>query len=125
MDHARYQYWLEEVIDSGEAFGMSDLVLNGVLRIVTNPRIISPPSTPEDAREFVTKIRESPNCYPVNPGPKHWNIFMRLCRDNNARGNLVPDAYFAALAIESGCEWITTDRHFGRFAGLRYRHPFD
>jgi hypothetical protein len=40
-----------------------------------------------------------------------------------ARGNLVPDAYLAAMAIESGCEWITTDRDYSRFKGLRWRHP--
>jgi predicted nucleic acid-binding protein len=36
------------------------------------------------------------------------------------RGNLVPDAWFAALAIESGCgcEWVTLDRDYIRFAGL-------
>jgi hypothetical protein len=32
--------------------------------------------------------------------------------------------HFAALAIESGCEWITTDRDYSRFPGLRWRHPF-
>jgi len=30
-----------------------------------------------------------------------------------------------ALALESGTEWITTDRDYARFPGLRYRHPFD
>ncbi len=25
------------------------------------------------------------------------------------------DVWFAALAIESGCEWITSDRDFARF----------
>jgi predicted nucleic acid-binding protein len=35
------------------------------------------------------------------------------------------DAYFAALAIEHGCEWITADRGFARFPGLRWRHPLD
>jgi predicted nucleic acid-binding protein len=35
----------------------------------------------------------------------------------------VADAYYAALAIESGSEWITTDRDFSRFTGLRWRHP--
>jgi uncharacterized protein len=38
-------------------------------------------------------------------------------------GNLVQDAWFAALAIESGCEWITTDRDFARFDGLQWRAP--
>lgn len=36
---------------------------------------------------------------------------------------LVPDAYLAALAIESGSEWITTDGDYARFPGLRWRRP--
>lgn len=31
----------------------------------------------------------------------------------------------AALAIESGSEWITTDRDYSRFPGLTWRHPLD
>lgn len=40
-----------------------------------------------------------------------------------AKGNLVAGAFHAALAIESGAEFITTDRDYGRFPGLRWRHP--
>lgn len=61
----------------------------------------------------------------MSPGERHWEIFTRLCRSARARGNLVPDAYLAALAIESGTEWITTDRDYARFPGLRWRHPLD
>jgi len=46
-----------------------------------------------------------------------------LCSEANVKGNLVPDAYYAALAIEHGCEWVTTDRDFSRFKGLKWRHP--
>ena len=49
--------------------------------------------------------------------------FSRLCLEVGAKGNLVADAYLAALAIESGSEWITSDRGFSRFPGLRWRHP--
>jgi len=35
--------------------------------------------------------------------------------------NVLVYAFFAALAIETGCEWITTDRGFSRFPGLRWR----
>ena len=42
-----------------------------------------------------------------------------------AKGNLVPGAYLAALAIEHGCELISADRDFARFPGLRWRHPLD
>lgn len=46
-------------------------------------------------------------------------LLPRLWRTRKSR----PDAYFAAMAIESGCEWITTDRNYGKFKGLRWRHP--
>ena len=49
-----------------------------------------------------------------------------LARDGSgAKGNLIPDAYFAALAIEWGCEWVTTDRDYARFPGLKWRHPLE
>jgi uncharacterized protein len=61
----------------------------------------------------------------VEPGPRHWQIFKRLCIETGVKGNLVPDAHLAALAIESGCEWMSTDRDFSRFKGLRWRAPFE
>jgi uncharacterized protein len=48
---------------------------------------------------------------------------MDLCKKAAVSGNLVQDAWLAALAIESGCEWITFDRDFARFPGLRWRIP--
>jgi len=72
---------------------------------------------------FADALRSQPNAVIVAPGPRHWEIFDRLCRHVEARGNLVPDAYLAALAIESGSEWITAVRDFSRFPGLRWRHP--
>jgi uncharacterized protein len=49
----------------------------------------------------------------------------RVILHSNVKGNLIPDAYLAALAIESGSEWITTDRDYSRFPGLKWRHPFE
>jgi len=48
-----------------------------------------------------------------------------LCRDSGAKRNLVADAFPAALAIESGSDWITTDPDFSRFTGLKWRHLLD
>jgi toxin-antitoxin system PIN domain toxin len=124
-DHARYAEWLEEVARGDAAFGMADLVLSGFLRVVTHPRVFAPPSPLEDALAFVEGLRGRPACVSVAPGPRHWQLFASLCRRVGAKGNLVPDAYLAALAIESGSEWITTDRGFARFPGLRWRHPLD
>lgn len=125
LDHARYARWIEDVALGDEAFGLSDLILSGFLRIVTHPRVFVTPSPLEEALAFVDGLRGRPNSVPVSPGPRHWSIFASLCRRAGAKGNLVPDAYLAALAIESGSEWITTDRGFARFPGLRWRHPLD
>jgi toxin-antitoxin system PIN domain toxin len=93
------------------------------VRVATHPRIFDPPASTAAALAFADALRSQPNAVLVAPGSRHWEIFGRLCRSAGAKGNLVPDAYLAALAIESGSEWITTDRDFSRFPGLRWRHP--
>lgn len=125
QDHRRYADWLQELMDSAAAFGMVDMVLSGFVRIVTHPAIFDPPSTIKHAISYVDQIRQHPRCVSIAPGPRHWDIFSTLCRETGVTGNSVPDAYLAALAIESGSEWITADRGFSRFPGLRWRHPFD
>jgi uncharacterized protein len=124
-DHASYARWLETVARGDAAFGLAELVLSSFLRIVTHPRIFIPPTPLEDALAFVEGLRSRPNCALVAPGLRHWDLFTSVCRRSGAKGNLVPDAYLAALAIESGSEWVTSDRGFARFPGLRWRHPLD
>ena len=123
--HAEFRTWLEALVGGREAYGMSDLVLSGFLRVVTNPRAFQDPDPMEQAMAFVSILREQPHCVSIAPGQRHWDLFQDLCRRAQAKGSLVPDAYHAALAIESGCEWITTDRDYARFPGLRWRHPLD
>jgi toxin-antitoxin system PIN domain toxin len=121
--HSAMKAWLMSLIEGDEAYGMSDQALSGFLRIVTHPRIFKAPSPLDVALAFVSDVRERPNCVVINPGPRHWGLFTRLITDCDARGNLIPDAWFAALAIEHGCEWISMDRDFARFSGLRWRLP--
>lgn len=121
--HDDYRKWLEDVVTADSAFGLSELVLSSFLRIVTHPRIFSPPTPLTAGLEFVTALREQPNAVIISPGERHWQIFTHLCENVEAKGNLIQDAYLAALAIESGSEWITTDRDYTRFPGLNMRHP--
>ena len=121
--HAAYREWLDQLIQSHESYAVSDHVLSGFLRIVTHPRVFHPPAPLDAAMAFAEAVRAQPNAVPVAPGPRHWGIFRELCEAAGARGNLIPDAWLAALAIESGCEFVTTDRDFARFEGLRWRHP--
>jgi toxin-antitoxin system PIN domain toxin len=122
-EYPLYRRWLEELVSADAAFGMADVVLSGFLRIVTNPRVFARPTPVNLAVSFAEELRGLPNCVTVTSGPRHWSIFNRLCLEAGAKGNLVADAYLAALAIESGSEWITSDRGFSRFPGLRWRHP--
>lgn len=123
-DHQQYKHWLESVINGPTAYGIAPQVLAGVVRICTHPRIFRQPSSRSDAFAFCGVLLEQPNATVITPGTRHWSIFQDLCRTAKASGNLVQDAWFAALAIESGCEWITTDRDYARFPDLSWREPF-
>jgi toxin-antitoxin system PIN domain toxin len=83
------------------------------------------PTPLERALEFTAALRAAPNALTVAPGPRHWDIFVRLCRSSDARGNLVPDAYLAAMTIERGATWWSVDRGFARFPELRWHHPLE
>jgi toxin-antitoxin system PIN domain toxin len=99
--------------------------LSGFLRIVTHPRVFRQPTPLPQAVAFCEALRSQPNATLLAPGPRHWQIFTTLCSTIAARGNLVPDAYLAALAIETGSEWVTTDGDYRRFPRLRVRNPLD
>jgi toxin-antitoxin system PIN domain toxin len=122
-DHGTCRSWLRATVEGDEPFALSELVLSGFLRVVTHPRVFTLPSTIGDALGFVDAVKSQHHCVSVAPGPRHSAIFTRLCRAAEAKGNLIPDAYLAALAIESGCEWVTLDRDYARFEGLRWRPP--
>ncbi len=122
-EHLEHAEWLSELATGDEPFALSELVLQGFVRVVTNPKILARPSSLDQAFVFVEELRRCPTCHLVRPGPRHWNIFVNLCRRARASGGLVADAYHAAVAIEHGCEWVTNDTDFARFPGLRWRLP--
>jgi toxin-antitoxin system PIN domain toxin len=121
--HAVSHAWLLRALKADEPFGLSEAVLASVVRIVTHPKIFTRPTQIDVALAFVAGLLAQPHVVLVTSGPRHWEIFARLCREAPARGNLVADAYLAALAIESGCELVTTDGDFARFPGLKWRRP--
>jgi len=121
--HAVTREWLDRQVNSPAAFGMADRVLEGFIRIVTHPRIFRTPASPGSAINFVETLTASANCVHVNPGARQWDIFLALLKETGATGNTVADAWLAALAIESGSEWITWDRGFARFPELKWSEP--
>ncbi len=123
-NHTQYKAWLESVINGSSAYGIAPQVLASVIRICTHPRIFKIPSSLTDVFEFCGALLQQPNATVIVPGDRHWQIFESLCQKAQSKGNIVQDAWFAALAIEFGCEWITTDRDYARFDGLAWRAPF-
>ncbi len=123
--HDEYRQWLERTLGDAVPCAVSDLILSGCLRILTHPKVFVPPTPLAIALDYVQQVREHPNVTVLSPGRRHWALFTELCGKSSVRGNLISDAYHAALAIEHGCEWISTDRDFARFRGLRWRHPLD
>lgn len=122
-DHDLCHDWLRGIVGGEARYAISPQVLSSVVRVVTHPRVFANPSEPADAFRFCRTVMDQRHCRTVVPGERHWGIFQRLVTASRAKGNLVSDAWYAALAIESGCEWITLDRDYARFPGLRWRKP--
>jgi hypothetical protein len=121
--HAPCKAWLDRVVGGDARFGVSPLALSALARITTNPRAFVQPSTLEEAFGFCDDLLGQPHCAIVEPGERHWSIFKRLCGEAQIRGPRISDAWFAALAIEHACVWISYDRDFAKFPGLNWRAP--
>lgn len=119
--HAIAYRALEQLRAAPEPFGVSDLVMSGALRVLTHPRVFVPPTPTQVALDWLAALRATPNLVIVAPGPRHWSLFVELVAQVGAGGNLVADAWHAALAIEHGCEYVSDDADFARFPALRWR----
>lgn len=71
----------------------------------------------------VDALAAQPTTLCVGAGDRHWPILRRLLADADARGNLVPDAHLASIAVEHGATVATRDRGFARFAGVPWFDP--
>ena len=117
--HAVSRSWLERTVEESGGFAVSKLALAGVVRNLTNPRASGDPTSLADAFAFCDSLLAQPTCESLEPGESHWQIFRELCIATRARGSDTTDAWYAALAIEWGCEWVTFDRDFLKFPGLK------
>lgn len=121
--HGQVRPWFDRLILGEAAFGISMLALSALVRITTNPKAFHHPSRLDEAFGFCQDILGQPHCRTIEPGDRHWPIFTRLCQESDTTGPRVSDAWFAALAIEHGCEWATLDRDYARFPGLKWSVP--
>lgn len=122
-EHDRYAEWLNAAVER-EPVGVADAILSGFVRIVTHPRITSAPAPIAAAIEFTRSLADAPSVQWLAGGATSWSQFEALAaHDSGIRGNLVPDAYIAALCLANGARLATRDRGFARFPGLRTFDP--
>ena len=116
--------WLAEVVSSDARFGLSLMVLSAVVRITDKSSRLQGTERNRGGVRVLEDLLGQPHCQVVEPGERHWDIFRRLCIETDTRGSrALSDAWFAALAIEWGCEWITLDRDYAQFPGLAWQVP--
>lgn len=123
--HPYYRDFLTQELSGDHTYAVSDMVVNGFLRLVTNPKVFKAPTPMAQALAFADQVRHQPHAVVISPGSRHWSIFAQLCHGAGVSGVDLPDAYLAALAVEHGCELVTADRGFARFQGLRLHPPID
>jgi len=123
--HGTCRRWLVEAASGRESVGLSELALSGALRVLTHPRVFHPPTPAEAAVTFVDALLAQPGTVALRPGDGHWRIFRNMAASLRLTGSRLPEAYHAALAIEHGCEWVTLDRGFAIYPGLRCLNLLD
>jgi toxin-antitoxin system PIN domain toxin len=124
IHHRPARAFLEAARSQTVTLAVSDVALGSLVRLATNPRVFVQPDTVNDVLDYVDALLDPP-VQIVRAGHGHWPRFAGLCRELNLRGNLVPDAYLAALAFEQRAELVTFDRGFGRYPRLRWRCLLD
>jgi len=118
--HAVARARLTAVAEGDAPWAIPVFCLGEFIRVVTHPRLFDPPHTIEEACGALDRILESPSLRILNPAERFWAMLAEAVREADATGNLVFDAQLAALCREHGVSaWLTEDRDFDRFPGLR------
>lgn len=121
--HARAAAWLTEQLNGPRRVGFPWQSINAFLRIATHPRAFERPLDPATAWDRVTDWLTASVAWLPEPGPEYSRILGELITTYDVRGNLIPDAALAALALEHGVTLISTDTDFARFRQLQWENP--
>ena len=125
VPHERARDLVASLAEGKEPWALPWPCVYEFLRVVTHPRVFSPPTDLIAALEDLDSLLESPSLIMLGEGRRHPGYMRRMLIEGRAAGNIVHDAHIAALALEHGVrELWTTDKDFARFPGLRVRNPF-
>lgn len=117
-NHLVAKQWLEDSLNGSNSIRLFPTVETGFLRVVTHPKIFSPPTSFGEAWAFLSAVRSSPmvEICPWTAGARErWGD---LCLSLDLIGNDCNDAMLAATALDRGLRLVTFDKGFRRFPGL-------
>jgi uncharacterized protein len=113
-----------ELGEGAAPWGIPWPCLHEFLSVVTNPRILAPPTPLERALDQVDIWLESPSLTLLTESPAHWITLRAILVESVITGPRVHDARIAALCRQHGVrELWSADRDFSRFAGLTVVNP--
>ncbi len=121
--HEQAKKWMTEKLNGAARVGFPWQSINAFLRISTHPRAFQRPLDPATAWARVIDWLAAPVAWLPQPGPEYQRIMGDLVQTHRVRGNLIPDAALAALAIEHGVTLVSSDTDFARFHRLRWENP--
>lgn len=122
--HEAAREWLDEQTSGlPRSVGLPWPSLLAFLRLVTNPRVYSPPADPVDAWQRIEDWLSRPAAWIPVPGPGHQKALGEIVGVCRPTGNLVPDAHLAALAREHGLTVASTDSDFAKFTDVSWVNP--
>lgn len=124
IHHRPARAFLEAARSQTATLAISDVALTSLVRLATNSRVFAQPDTVDAVLDYIDALLDPP-AEVITAGAGQWPRFAGLCRELNLRGNLVPDAYLAALALEQRAQLVTFDRGFGRYPRLSWRCLLD
>ena len=121
--NAKARNWWDAKLSGDSPVFLCWEVIHAFIRIGTHPRVFQRPLRTVDAIERVSSWLAQPCVKVISPTENHWEIFKRMLSKGQASANLVPDAHLAALAVEHGCDFYSSDSDFSRFPKIKWKNP--
>ena len=121
--HREAKAWLESSLSGNFTVGIPFLAITAFLRISTNDQLPRTSLRMADAMEAVDQLLTSPSVRVLHTDEAHWKVLKQVLSDSGVTGRTLTDAQFAAFAIQYKATLCSTDKHFARFPGLKWKNP--
>jgi hypothetical protein len=123
--HAASRAWLDRAVRGEVELCLTSQVLAEFFAIVTNPKRVSDPRTPDDAVAAIEAVLALPGATLLPVPPQVTSRWLEMLRHHPVRGGAVFDLQLIATLVVNGVERICTFNRadFEGFPGLEIVAP--